>query len=150
MKKRIKSMIVCSSGYPTATDSICPFVEQIVNAFSIKGISVTVIAPQSIVKHWLRGAELHPQKRVYKYQNGQPITVYQPSVLSFGSGFERLNTILRDRAVYRTLKKKHVKADVCYGHFWHHAYSLFKYANKSPITQFATFLASCPLAAVSK
>lgn len=130
------SMIVCSSGYPTPTDSVCPFVEQIVNAYSQKGISVTVIAPQSITKHWLRGAELHPKKHVYSYKDGLPITVYQPNVLSFGGRFERLNTILRDRAVYRILKKNKIKADICYGHFWHHAFSLFKYAKENSIPLF--------------
>ena len=133
----LNSIVVCSSGYPTATDSVCSFVEQIVNAFSLKEINVTVVAPQSIVKHWLRGAELHPKKRVYTYQNGFPITVYQPTVLSFGGRFERLNSFMRDWAVYRTLKKNRVKADICYGHFWHHAYSLFKYAKKKRIPLFA-------------
>ena len=129
-------MIVCSSGYPTPTDSVCPFVEQIVNAYSQKGVSVTVVAPQSITKHWLRGAELHPKKRVYSYKDGLPITVYQPCVLSFSGRFGRLNTILRDRAVYRTLKKNKIKTDICYGHFWHHAYSLFKYAKENTIPLF--------------
>lgn len=136
-KKAIKSIILCSSNYPTETDSVCPFVEQIVNALSLKGIKVTVVAPQSIVKHWLRGTELHPKKRVYTYQNGLPITVYQPTVLSFGGRFERWNSIMRDKAVYRTLKKNRVKADICYGHFWHHAFSLYKYAKKNTIPLFA-------------
>lgn len=135
--KKIKSIVLCSTSYPTPTDPVCPFVEQIVHAFSLKGVSVTVVAPQSIVKHWLRGAELHPKKWVYTYQEGQPITVYQPYVLSLGNRFERLNTILRDRAVYKTLKENKVSADVCYGHFWHHAYSLFKYAKKYSIPLFA-------------
>ena len=132
-KGKIKSIVVCSSGYPTPTDSVAPFVEQIVNAFSQRDISVTVVAPQSIVKHWLRGAELHPKVRTYTYHGGLPITVYQPYVLSFGGRFERLNSILRDRSVYRTLKKHKIKTDVCYGHFWHHAYSLLKYAQKNTI-----------------
>ena len=137
MNGRINKMIVCSSGYPTPTDSVCSFVEQIVHAFSQKSISVIVVAPQSITKHWLRGAELHPKKRVYTYNNGQIITVYQPSVFSFGGHFERLNTQLRDWAVYRTLKRNKIKADVCYGHFWHHAFSLFKYAKNNSIPLFA-------------
>lgn len=133
---KIKSMIVCSSGYPTETDSICPFVEQIVNTYSQKGISVTVVSPQSIVKHILRGNELHPRKRVYSYKNGLPITVYQPYVLSFGTRFEKMNSFLRDISVYYTLKRKHILADICYGHFWHHAYSLYKYARKNNIPLF--------------
>jgi len=47
-----------------------------------------------------------------------------------------LNSILRDRAVYRTLKKNSINADICYGHFWHHAYSLYKYAIKKNIPLF--------------
>lgn len=132
----MNSMIVCSSGYPTPTDSVCPFVEQIVNAYSQKGVNVTVVAPQSVMKHWLRGAELHPKKRIYSYKDGLPITVYQPYVLSFGGRFERLNTILRDMAVYRTLKRNKINADICYGHFWHHAYSLFNYAKDNAIPLF--------------
>lgn len=134
---KTRSMIVCSSNYPTPTDSVTPFVEQIVNAFSLMGIGVTVVAPQSIVKHWLRGAELHPRKRVVQYKNGAPITVYQPYVLSFGGRFERLNSIMRDFSVYKTLKKNRIKADVCYGHFWHHAFSLYKYAKSNNIPLFA-------------
>lgn len=130
---KINSIVVCSSGYPTQTDPVAPFVEQIVNAFSQRGISVTVVAPQSIVKHWLRGAELHPKVRTYTYHGGHPITVYQPYVLSFGGKFERLNSILRDRSVYHTLKKYKIKPDVCYGHFWHHAYSILRFAQKNTI-----------------
>lgn len=133
MNGRINKMIVCSSGYPTPSDPVCPFVEQIVNAFSQKGVNVTVVAPQSIVKHWLRGAELHPKKREYTYKNGLPITVYQPYVLSFGGKFERLNSIMRDWVVYRTLKKHNIDADVCYGHFWHHAFSLSRFAKEKCI-----------------
>lgn len=133
----MNSMIVCASGYPTPTDSVAPFVEQVVNAFSLLGLSITVIAPQSVSKHWFRGIELHPRKRVYSYKNGKPITVYQPYVLSFGSRLDRLNAFLRDKAVYRTLNKNHIIADVCYGHFWHHAYSLYKYAKENNIPLFA-------------
>lgn len=135
--EHIDSMIVCSSGYPTPTDSVCPFVEQIVNAYSQMGIKVTVVAPQSIIKHLLRGTELHPRKREYTYNNGVPVTVYQPYVFSLGGRFGRLNSILRDRAVYRTLKRNKIKADICYGHFWHHAYSLYKYAKENNMPLFA-------------
>lgn len=124
----IRSMIVCATGYPTATDPVCTFVEQIVNTFSLMDIKVTVVAPQSITKHWLRKTELHPKKRVYTYNEGVPITVLQPYVLSLGGRFERLNSIIRDRVIYRTLMNNKINADVSYGHFWHHAYSLYKYS----------------------
>lgn len=126
----IKSMVVACSGYPTATDSVCPFVEQVVNAFSKKDISVTVVAPQSIIKHYIRGTELHPKKRIYTYQNGFSITVYQPYILSFGNKFDKINMSIRSWSIYRTLKRNKIDADIYYGHFWHHAYSLFRYAKE--------------------
>ena len=129
----IRSIVVCSTAYPTPTDPVCPFVEQIVNAFSLRGIKVTVVAPQSIVKHWLRKTELHPKKREIRYKDGVIITVYEPYTLSFGGRFEKFNAKMRDLAVYRTLKKNRIKADVCYGHFWHHAFSLFRYAKENCI-----------------
>lgn len=129
------NIVVCCSGYPTKTDPVCPFVEQIVNAFSLMNVSVTVVAPQSIVKHMFRGAELHPLKRTYQIDNGVPINVYEPYALSFGNRFAKLNAWVRDYIVYRTLKENQITADVYYGHFWHHAYSLFKYAkvDKKPL-----------------
>lgn len=131
--KAINSICIVSSNYPTNTDPICSFVEQIVNAFSHKGIYVTVVAPQSIVKHWLRRTELHPLKRKCEIKDGMPVIVYQPIVLSFGNRFERLNRKIRDWVIYKTLIKYDVKVDLCYGHFWHHAFSLYKYAKKNQI-----------------
>ena len=134
--KSIKSIIVCSSGYPTLSDPVAPFVEQIVNAYSLKGINVTVVAPQSITKHWLHGAELHPRKRIYTYKNGNPITVYQPYYLSFGGRFIKINNLFREWSINNTLKKNKIKADICYGHFWHHAFALFRFASKNKIPLF--------------
>lgn len=133
---KINSILVSATGYPTPTDAVAPFVEQIVNAFSLNGISVTVVAPQSIVKHWLRGNELHPKERVYTYKNGLPITVYQPYSLSIGNRFSKINAWLRERAVHRELRKRKIKPDVCYGHFWEHAYSLYEYSKKNSIPLF--------------
>ena len=129
------NIVVCCSGYPTKTDPVCPFVEQVVNAFSLMNISVTVVAPQSLVKHLIRGAELHPLYRTYQFGNGVPIRVYEPYALSFGNRYAKLNAWIRDYIVFRTLNKHKITADVYYGHFWHHAYSLYKYAKtkKKPL-----------------
>ena len=126
----IKSICVASSDYPTPSDPVCPFVEQIVNAFSRKGIEVTVIAPQSITKFLIRGGELHPLKRMISCPNGGRITVLQPYVFSFGNRFSRINSYLRDVTIFYSLKRNKINTDIYYGHFWHHAYSLFRYAKK--------------------
>ena len=128
---KIQSIIICSSGYPTPADPIAPFISQIAHAFSRIGIKVSVISPQSIIKHWIRGNELRPKRWMDSYESGkEPIIIYQPYVFSFGDRFEKLNALMRDRAVYKALKANKLQADIFYGHFWHHGYSLYKYAKE--------------------
>jgi len=133
----IKSICILSVGYPTPTDPYFAFVEQIAIALSNKGIKVFVVSPQSIVKHWLRGKELHPKFRHYNYDEHKPgIFVYQPYNISFGNSFEKLSRWFRDLAIKKALKQLPEKPDVCYGHFWHSALWLYPYARENKIPLF--------------
>jgi glycosyltransferase involved in cell wall biosynthesis len=134
--KKINQIIVAATGYPTPTDPAAPFVEQLVHAISLKAIEVIVIAPQSIVKHWLRHTELHPRHRSYSIEGGAKIEVYQPTVLSFGGRFTRLNDYFLKRAIDKTARKLKCKPDLCYGHFWHFAYFLYPYAKNTNLPLF--------------
>ena len=127
---------MAATGYPTPTDPAAPFVEQLVHAISLKGIDVTVIAPQSIVKHWFRHTELHPRHRSYSLEGGANIEVYQPTVLSFGGRFTKLNDYFLKRAIDKTARKLKRKPDLCYGHFWHFAYFLYPYAKRESLPLF--------------
>lgn len=125
---KIKSILIVSNNYPTSTDPVTPFVEQLVLALSKKGIKVTVIAPFRILKHLIRGTELHPKRREVYIKGGMPVTVIQPRYLTLGGRFEKFNLWSASRAVIKAANNLQEKPDVCYGHFWHWAYSVFSYA----------------------
>ena len=127
----IKSILILASGYPTPTDPFFTFVEQFALAVSDKGVKVTVVAPQSLTKHWLRGNELHPRFRHYNDEDGKyGIDVYQPYILTLGIRFSKYigwyNRLVRNR----TLAKIKNKPDVCYGHFWFSGLGVYPYSKK--------------------
>jgi len=133
----MKSILINSSGYPTPTDPFFAFVEQIAIALSNKGIKVTVISPQSITKHWLRGNELHPKYRHYNgSENNYGIDVYQPYVLTLGGKLRKLNDFFFGIARNRTLAKLKEIPDVCYGHFWFSGLGIYPYAKKHNLPLF--------------
>jgi len=123
MATSFKSILVASSGYP-------PFVKQLVDQFSRMGIRVTVIGPQSVVKHLIRGVELLPKTEVYTPDGGVPVTVLRPYTISLGNRFPKLNDWFIRNVVNRTARRQKNTPDICYGHFWHYAYSLYPYAKK--------------------
>lgn len=127
----IKSVLILSAGYPTPTDPFFAFVEQIAVALSNRGIKVTVVAPQSLSKHWLRGNELHPKFRHYNDGAGiYGIDVYQPYIITLGNKFGKLTEWYNRIVKNRTLAKIKEKPDVCYGHFWFSGREIFPYAKK--------------------
>ena len=129
MRKQCKTgVLVVSPQYPTKTDPAYSFVEQLVNAISLLGVDVMVIAPQSIVRHFLRKTELHPRFRKRLNENGASVEVFQPYTISFGGHFERLNDSLERLAIKRTIKKISTIPSFFYGHFWHSAYKLYPIA----------------------
>jgi len=127
----INSILIFSSGYPTPTDPFFAFVEQIAIAMSNKGIKVSVVAPQSLTKHWLRGNELHPKFRHYNDGAGRyGIDVYQPYIITLGNKFSRLTKWYNNFVKNRALSKVKVKPDVCYAHFWFSGKGVYPYAKK--------------------
>ena len=78
MANTIKHILVFSEQYPTKSDPVYAFVDQIARAFAILEVDVSVIAPQSITKHFLRKTPLHPCYRVEKVEGGRSIEIYQP------------------------------------------------------------------------
>lgn len=133
----IESICIVSDGYATPTDPYYSFVEQLAVAMAERGVKITVISPQSITKHWLRGKELHPTYRHYKNENGlQGIEVFQPYVFSMGNRFDALNEYFIKLAIRKTFRKLKEKPQICYGHFWHSALRLYPLAKKYTIPLF--------------
>lgn len=136
MNSIIKHVLVCCDGYPTNVDPIFPFVEQLVNAFAKLGVCVSVVAPQSLTKHFLRNVPLHPRYRKIENVGNGIIEIFQPYKITFGSRFFWLNKMMGKFALQRAIKKIQKKPDVCYGHFWHCAYALSFFAKKENIPLF--------------
>ena len=134
---KFRSILIAANNYPTTTDPVMTFVEQLVIAMSKKGVKVTVIAPFRIVQHYVRGTELHPRVRKIEVDGGEPITVVQPRYITLGGRFEKFNLWSAKRAVCKAAKRLEEKPDVCYGYFWHWAYSLYPFACKNHIPLFS-------------
>lgn len=132
----IKKILIYSDQYPTETDPVFPFIEQIVIEFAKKGINVSVIAPQSLTKHFFRKTPLHPRYRRIEKNGDGVIEIYQPYTITLGVRFNRLNHVFRSISLWLTTKKLDKKPDVCYGHFWHCAMAIFPYAKKNGIPLF--------------
>lgn len=134
----IRHILVCCDQYPTKTDPVFPFVEQLVNAFAKTGVLVTVVAPQSLTKHFLRRVPLHPKYRKILKDSSAPVEVYQPYKVTLGSRFVRANRFFAKISLWFALKKIRNKPNVCYGHFWHCALALYNYAKKGNIPLFVS------------
>lgn len=132
----IGHIFVCSDGYPTKEDPIFSFVEQFVNTMSLKNIRVTVIAPQSLTKHFFRKNPLHPRYRNIMTNGQGLVEIFQPYSVSFSSRLRMLNRFFNNIAVNRAIKKVNEKPDICYGHFWHCAIYLQNFARKNKIPLF--------------
>lgn len=132
----VSHILLSSDGYPTKEDPVFPFVAQLVNALSLMNIRVTVVAPQSLTKHFLRKTPLHPRYCCYSVEGQGVVEVFQPYSISFSSKFRLLNRFFKKNAVNRALKKLNKKPDVCYGHFWHCATFLQNFAKKCKVPLF--------------
>lgn len=132
----ISHILLSSDGYPTKDDPVFPFVAQLVNALSLMNIQVTVVAPQSLTKHFLRNTPLHPRHRCYTTDGQDVVEIFQPYTISFGSKYRLLNRFFKKIAVNRALKKMNKKPDICYGHFWHCAAYLLDFAKKNKVPLF--------------
>ena len=129
-------MLVFCSQYPTKNDPVFTFVEQLVCAFAAKGVKVTVVAQQSLTKHFFRKTPLHPVYRRIEKDGSALIEVIQPYSITFSSHFPLLNRFFSYLAIKWALNKVKEKPQVCYGHFWAHGYALYDYAKKNKIPLF--------------
>ena len=136
MKNIVKHILIFSEQYPTKSDPVYAFVEQIAMAIARLDICVTVIAPQSLTKHLFRKTPLHPYNRIVSVDGGKDIVVYQPMYISLSNFFPKINDFLFGLACHKAYGKIKEKPQVCYGHFWRNAFKAFDVAKKNAIPLF--------------
>lgn len=131
----INNIVLICDDFPSEGRPTFVFVEQLVKELAKHGENITVIAPQSLTRHYLRHVPLLPYSMVVD-NNGSPYRVVRPYSLSLGNCPLWLNNLLekfRYRGISNAIKKFCQKPDLIYGHFWHSAYVVRKYAYKYDI-----------------
>lgn len=130
-------LAVIASDFPAPGHPAYVFVEQLVNAMVDLGEQVTVIAPQSITRHYLRHVPLFPIKSTAKSLLGNEYEVYRPYYLSLGncpSLVQKLLNVFRTRGIKKILESQDI--NVLYAHFWENAMPVYKYASKHNLPLF--------------
>jgi len=129
-----------SPGYPTLKTIDFIFVDQLCRAIAEQGVKVTIIAPQSWTKSIIRRVPLVSQRSIIPLNNGYNITLFRPLYLTFGNfkWFKKFNNRNFNQSIKHILNKINERPDVCYGHFWEAAYSLYPFAKKYNIPLFVS------------
>ncbi len=119
-----------SDDFPSENRMVFVFVQQLVEALVDDGYEISVVAPQSLMRSFLRGVQLLPKEQTYHTLQGNSYQVYRPYSLSFSNGNKFLYKLARffnQKRVNRCLNKIHPQ--IVYGHFWHNAMKGANYAS---------------------
>lgn len=129
------NICVVSPSYPTTKTIDFVFVDQLCRALAKEGHQVSIIAPQSITKAIMRRVPIVKRNSVVQVDGGNDIKLFRPIYLSFGNNkyLSRLNAAGFNYAVVHAFKTIKNIPDVCYGHFWESAYSVYSSAKKNDI-----------------
>ena len=125
----LKNITIISDDYPIEGRMVFVFVQQLVEALVDKGVEVSVIAPQSIVRSLIRGVKLMPKQATYTTTQGNDYRVYRPFSLSFSTGNKSLYKLAKSFNLKRINKCLNaISPQAVYGHFWHNAMKGAEYA----------------------
>lgn len=122
MKKIIKLCII-AEGYPTQTDPLNTFIEQLILEFADLGIDCTVVNPQSITRILFRRTEIRPKYREQLTKKGNKIEIISRYYVSASTRrIGPLNTsciTLKGfiQACRRSIQSEKFDFDALYGHF---------------------------------
>ncbi len=130
----------CADGYPSKELPYSAFIGVLCEELTRQGCDITVIAPQSLTKHLLRGTPLAPKRftvSVETEDGHKSITVYRPYSLTFGEGLLGKITLRMNRwTTKRCVNKINISFDVVYAHFWKSAYNIVNFVKKKSLPFF--------------
>lgn len=131
---------VVSPGYPTLKTIDFVFVDQLCRSMAKRGIKVTIIAPQSLIKSIFRHVPIVRRFSLIPISNGNNISLHRPYYISFGGHkkLQRFTTLFFNKSLVRAFNKIKEKPDVCYGHFWWTVYSVYPIAKMYSIPLIAS------------
>ena len=133
---------VVSPDYPTSSTIDFVFVDQLCRALALKGVEVTVIAPQTLTKCLVRHIPVaRGKKRIYVSSNAF-FTLIRPKYISLGThgvGFlKNHNENAYTKSVRRGFERIKKPVDVCYGHFWSSVKAIYPVAKEKGIPLIAS------------
>ena len=132
---------VVSPDYPTSKTIDFVFVDQLCRAMALKGVEVTVIAPQTLTKCLVRKIPVAKRKqRIYVSEKAY-ITLLRPKYIStgtLGGIFKGHNGKAYRKAVARAFSWIKMPVDACYGHFWGAVKAIYPIAKQQHLPLFAS------------
>ncbi len=123
-------ILIIADGYPSPGLPYSAFIANIAQEMTRQGMAVSVIAPQSLTKHWLRHVPLAPRHFTEEIA-GRIIHIYRPYSLTAGDG--KLGCITRwyNRLVTTLVARRLTTPDMVYAHFWLNAAMAIPFVNRT-------------------
>lgn len=119
---KLNNICIIAEHYPYENDPLFPFVQQLAYSLSNEGVSVSVVAPQSITKAIFRRKRIMPQKAKDMSPEGYTIKIFRPFVITFSNTKILILNYLSNWLYTRAIKKGiqwSEPVDCCYSYFWH-------------------------------
>ncbi len=132
---------VVSPDYPTSKTIDFVFVDQLCRAMALKGIVVSVVAPQTLTKCLVRRIPIAKAKQRIYVSEDKFFTLIRPKYWSVGNfkGFLKdHNGKAYCKAVKKGFESINGKVDVIYGHFWGSVSAAFSVAKTHGIPLIAS------------
>jgi len=122
IKKKINNLCVIAPRYPTESNPVHTFIDQLVCEIADSGIKCNVISPYSITERVVRNSTALPRERKRTTKNGNEINVYSPRYISLSRSVFGIRTSMLTYRNFRSVaikqyKKLNLQADAVYGHF---------------------------------
>ena len=126
------NILIIADGYPSPGLPYSAFIANIAQEMTRQGKIVSVIAPQSLTKHWLRNVPLAPRHFTQEV-DGNTIHIYRPYSITAGDGrFGWLTRWCNQLVTTWTAKRLQIP-DVVYAHFWLNATMAIPYVEKKQL-----------------
>lgn len=126
------NILIIADGYPSPGLPYSAFIANIAEEMTRQGNCVSVIAPQSLTKHWLRHVPLAPRHFTQEVE-GKTIHIYRPYSITAGDGRFGGWTRWCNRIVTTLTARRLKTPDVVYAHFWLNAVMAMPYVSQKQL-----------------
>lgn len=130
-------LCIVSTDFPSSGKHVYIFVEQLVNQLLLKGIEITVIAPQSLTHAFIHREPIREKKKNAMTIDGIKYKVLRPFILSAGDKsacLTNLFNVFKRKSIENIIEEE--KPDILYAHFWDNALIIESIARKFNIPLF--------------